>query len=151
MITAVLPQSVSERAVSQPAVPQSARPRPPAPRRACPRPAALRNPGRGVRLTRRGHVVAASAAALLVTAALWAVAIGVGAGAAQATSHAPSRAAVDRNLTQVTVHPGQSLWSVAEAADPGADTRVVIQQIIELNALTGTVVFQGERLWVPRQ
>ena len=46
--------------------------------------------------------------------------------------------------------PGQSLCSVAEAADPDADTRIVIQQIIDLNALTGTVVQPGERLWVPR-
>ena len=61
----------------------------------------------------------------------------------------PSRAA-QQSLAQVTVRPGQSLWSVAESADPDADTRAVIQQIIELNALTGNVVFAGQRLWVPR-
>jgi hypothetical protein len=85
-------------------------------------------------------------AALLVTMVL-----GIAAGGAQATSHGPSRKAVDRSLVQVTVRPGQSLWSVAEAADPNADTRVVIQQIVEFNALSGTVVFAGERLWVPRE
>ena len=58
--------------------------------------------------------------------------------------------AAQQNLTQVTVRPGQSLWSVAESADPDADTRVVIQQIVELNGLTGNVVFAGQRLWVPR-
>ena len=39
---------------------------------------------------------------------------------------------------------------IEAGADPNADTRVVIQQIVELNALTGPVVFAGERLYVPR-
>jgi hypothetical protein len=99
----------------------------------------------GLRLTRRGRVVVAGAAALLVT-----VLLGIAAGVAQASSHGLPRAVAERNLAQVTVLPGQSLWSVAEAADPDADTRVVIQQIIGLNALTTYVIFPGERLWVPR-
>ena len=53
-------------------------------------------------------------------------------------------------LVQVVVRPGQSLWSVAESADPDQDTRVVIQQIIDLNSLNGDTVFAGQRLWVPR-
>jgi LysM repeat protein len=98
-----------------------------------------------LRLTRRGRVVVAVAAALLL-----AVLSLVIAASAQATSHPlPSRGA-QQNLTQVTVRPGQSLWSVAENAEPGADTRAVIQQIVELNGLTGDVVFAGQRLWVPR-
>jgi LysM repeat protein len=48
------------------------------------------------------------------------------------------------------VHPGQTLWSIASRAQPSADPRNVIQQIIELNALTGTGIEPGERLWVPR-
>jgi hypothetical protein len=39
---------------------------------------------------------------------------------------------------------------VAESADPDADTRLVIQQILQLNPLHGDTVFAGERLWVPR-
>ena len=96
-----------------------------------------------LRLTRRGRVVVAVAAALLLAALSLVIAA-----SAQATNHPAARAA-QQNLTQVTVRPGQSLWSVAESADPGADTRVVIQQIVELNGLTGTVVFAGQRLWVP--
>jgi hypothetical protein len=87
---------------------------------------------------------------LLVTVALAVVSLWTSAGSAQATSHALSRQAAERSLGQVTVRPGQSLWSVAEAADPGADTRLVVQQIVELNALPGMVVTPGERLWVPR-
>jgi hypothetical protein len=48
------------------------------------------------------------------------------------------------------VLPGQSLWSLAEAYDPDADTRQVIQQIQQLNAMTGDQVRAGEVLWVPR-
>ena len=97
-----------------------------------------------LRLTRRGRVVVAVAAALLLAALSLVIAA-----SAQATNHPVSRSA-QPGLAQVIVRPGQSLWSVAENADPDADTRVVIQQIIELNGLTGDVVFAGERLWVPR-
>jgi LysM domain len=97
-----------------------------------------------LRLTRRGRVVVAVAAALLLAALSLVIAV-----SAQATNHPVARAA-QQNLTQVTVRPGQSLWSVAESADPGADTRAVIQQIVELNGLSGAVVFAGQRLWVPQ-
>ena len=98
-----------------------------------------------LRLTRRGRIVVAVAAALVLAALSLVIA-----GAAQATNHPVSARTAQQNLAQVTVHPGQSLWSVAESADPSADTRVVIQQIIELNSLTGNTVFAGQRLWVPR-
>jgi LysM domain len=98
-----------------------------------------------LRLTRRGRIVIAAVAALLVTMVMLIVS-----GAAQATSHSVPPGSAEQNLTRVVVRPGQSLWSVAESADPDADTRLVIQQIIELNALTGDAVFVGQRLWVPR-
>jgi LysM repeat protein len=98
-----------------------------------------------LRLTRRGRVVVAVVTALLLAALSLVIAA-----SAQATSHPAPSSAAQRSLVQVTVRPGQSLWSVAENADPNADTRVVIQQIIELNGLTGNVVFAGQRLWVPR-
>ncbi len=98
-----------------------------------------------LRLTRRGRIVVAAAAALLV--ALLSVLV---TGGAWATSHsAPSRGA-DRSVTQVVVQPGQSLWSVAQTADPNADPRQVMQQIIDLNGLAGDVIMAGQRLWVPR-
>jgi LysM repeat protein len=56
----------------------------------------------------------------------------------------------EQHLAQVVVRPGQSLWSIAESTDPGADTRQVIQQIAELNGLTNNAVVTGQRLWVPR-
>jgi hypothetical protein len=97
------------------------------------------------RLTRRGRVVVAAVAALLVT-----VVSLLAAGAAQATNHGLPPGAARQNLVQVVVGPGQSLWSVAESADPDQDTRAVIHQIVDLNALSGDVVFAGQQLWVPR-
>ena len=98
-----------------------------------------------LRLTRRGRVVVALAAALLVTVVSLLLA-----GVAQATNDGPSPRAARQNLVQVIVRPGQSLWSVAESADPDQDTRAVIQQIIDLNSLNGDTVFAGQQLWVPR-
>jgi hypothetical protein len=102
-------------------------------------------PDVALRLTRRGRVVAAAVAALLVT-----VVSLLAAGAAQATNHALPPGAARQNLVQVVVRPGQSLWSVAESADPDQDTRAVIHQIVDLNALSGDVVFAGQQIWVPR-
>jgi hypothetical protein len=96
-----------------------------------------------LRLTRRGRIVVVVTTVLLLAVLSLIVAM-----SAEATSQAPARAA--QGLTQVIVRPGQSLWSVAENADPDADTRVVIQQIADLNGLTGSAVFAGQRLWVPR-
>ena len=123
---------------------------PVAPTATAPDQAARPQPARGqpvtvpLRLTRRGRVVIAVAAALLVAALSLVIAA-----SAQATNH-PQSSRGAQHLIQVTVRPGQSLWSVAENADPGADTRAVIQQIVELNGLTGDIVTAGQRLWVPR-
>jgi len=68
--------------------------------------------------------------------------------AAQATRSGP--ASPGRYLSKVTVLPGQSLWSLAEAYDPDADTRQVVQQIKQLNSMTGDQVRAGAVLWVPR-
>lgn len=98
-----------------------------------------------LRLTRRGRIVIAVAAALLV-----AIISLIAAGVAQATSHGPAPRAARQHLLQVVVRPGQTLWSVAESADPDQDTRVVVQQIIDLNSLTSATVPAGQQLWVPR-
>jgi LysM repeat protein len=97
-----------------------------------------------VRLTRRGRIVVAGVSALLIGAMSVALAT-----AAQAT-HTGS-ASLGRYVTKVTILPGQSLWSVAEAYDPNADTRLVIQEIQQLNSMTGDQVQPGEVLWVPRE
>ena len=55
-----------------------------------------------------------------------------------------------RYAAKVEVRPGQSLWSLAEAYDPDADPRLVVQQIQQLNSMTGDQVQPGEVLWMPR-
>jgi hypothetical protein len=98
-----------------------------------------------LRLTRRGRIVVAAAAALLV-----AMLSLLATGAAWATGPSAPQHGADRNPVQVVVLPGQSLWSVAEHADPNANTQAVMQQIIELNGLAGDAVTAGQQLWVPR-
>jgi LysM domain len=95
------------------------------------------------RLTGRGRLAVAGVSALLIGA----LSVGL-ATAAQATrSGSPSPG---RPVARVTVRPGQSLWSLAEAYDPDADTRSVIREIQQLNSMTGDQVRAGEMLWVPR-
>jgi LysM repeat protein len=53
-------------------------------------------------------------------------------------------------MTQVVVQPGQTLWSVAAAAEPSANAWAVVQQIIDVNALSSANVQAGELLWVPK-
>ena len=101
------------------------------------------------RLTRRGRIVVSAlviAAMLLVAVLAW---IG-GATRADAAGSGPPPSAVYRNLTKVVVQPGESLWAIAAQAEPAADPRSVIQEIIDLNALGGSSIQPGERLWVPR-
>ena len=102
------------------------------------------------RLTRRGRIVVSMlvmAVMLLVAALAWVA----GATRADATgSGGPPPSAVYRNLRPVIVQPGESLWTIAVQAEPNADPRGVIQQIIDLNALGGASIQPGQRLWVPR-
>jgi hypothetical protein len=92
-------------------------------------------------------------AVLLMAVALAMVALAWMAVAARAQAADGGRppGAVYRNLTSVVVHPGQTLWSIASKAEPSADPRLVMQQIIELNALNGTSINPGQRLWVPHR
>jgi len=127
---------------------------PPAARAPMPPPAArtapVRRPAghRQVRLTRRGRLVVWALAALTAAAVLIPVWL-LAAGGAQAANHGLPPAAVHAGLRQVVVRPGQTLWSIALAADPTADPRVVTQEIIQVNALSSQVLVPGESLWVP--
>jgi LysM repeat protein len=96
------------------------------------------------RLTRRGRIVVTGVSALLIGA------LSAGfATAAQATR--TGSGSPGRYVTKVTVLSGQSLWSLGEAYDPDADTRLIIQEIQQLNSMSGDQVQPGEVLWVPRE
>jgi LysM domain len=104
---------------------------------------------RRTRLTRRGRRVAWASAILLVLAVIIPVLLAAASGA-QASNHGVPPSAVRAAMRQVVVKPGQSLWSIALSAEPKADPRVVIQQIVDFNALGSQVVVPGESLWVPK-
>jgi hypothetical protein len=100
-----------------------------------------------LRLTRRGRIVVAvllvavlSVLVLMVTA--------LASGHAQATNHGEPRAGY-QGMHEVVVRPGQTLWSIAAAAQPTADLRNVVQQIMSANALGSPSISVGQLLWVP--
>jgi LysM repeat protein len=72
-----------------------------------------------------------------------------GATAAQATSGATS-ARGSAGAGQVVVQPGETLWSIAKHADPGADTQTIVQEMVQVNRLAGPDIAPGQHLWVPR-
>ncbi|HEX9065498.1 MAG TPA: LysM peptidoglycan-binding domain-containing protein [Streptosporangiaceae bacterium] len=102
-----------------------------------------------VRLTRRGRIVVSVLAGLAVVSAAALIWLAV-TGQAQAASKAARVPAGGQGMVKVVVRPGQTLWAIAEKADPLADPRLVIQQIVDDNALSGTSVRAGQVLWVPR-
>jgi hypothetical protein len=93
-------------------------------------------------------VVAAlvAAAVVLVAALAWLA----GTARADAAGSGTPASSVYHSLRSVVVEPGQSLWSIAAQDEPASDPRSVIQQIVDLNALSGTSVQPGQRLWLPR-
>ena len=50
---------------------------------------------------------------------------------------------------QVTVRPGDTVWSIAAARYPGDDTRARVDEILKANGLQQPTVFPGEQLKVP--
>ncbi len=53
------------------------------------------------------------------------------------------------HLIDVTVTPGDSLWSIATRSAPDRDPRAVIEDIRGLNGLSGDVLSVGTVLRVP--
>lgn len=51
---------------------------------------------------------------------------------------------------RIVVQPGDTLWSIAQSADPGGDVRSDIDRIISLNQLQSASVYPGERLLLPQ-
>lgn len=50
---------------------------------------------------------------------------------------------------QVTVQPGQTVWTIASARYPDDDVRGRVGEIVRLNNLGDQPVYAGERLQVP--
>ena len=90
----------------------------------------------GLRMTRRGRLVVLAVALMVVLLP--------GAWRAMATAQVEGPMTV-----AVTVQPGDTLWGIAAAIDPGADPRALIAEIRELNAMTQSGLVPGQVLVVP--
>jgi len=101
-----------------------------------------------VRLTRRGRAVVACLLVTGLTVGALLISLLVS-GGAQATDHGQARAGY-QGMRQIVVRQGQTLWSIAAAAEPSADTRVVVQEIMTANTLTSGDISAGQLLWIPR-
>lgn len=102
-----------------------------------------------IRLTRRGRVVAGVLAVVALTAVALVIIALAASGGAQATNNGQARAGY-QGMREIVVQPGQTLWSIASAAEPSVDPRVVVQEIMSANAMTSTTISAGQLLWVPR-
>ena len=106
-------------------------------------------PPTGLRLTRRGRLVL-SVVALALILGLIAIFWASLAGGAQAASGRGHSGSVYQGMRRVTVLPGQTLWAIAQQAEPSADPRTVIPEIMQINAISSTNLQPGQQLWVPR-
>jgi LysM repeat protein len=102
-----------------------------------------------LRLTRRGRIVLAVAAVLVVCGLFVAGASAAQASAAQASGPASAHGGPGA-AERVVVQPGDTLWSIAQSAAPNADARTIVQEILQANRLTTANITAGQRLWVPR-
>ena len=129
-------------ATSRPATSRPVTMRPATSRPAPSRPVGV--PATHLRLTRRGRAVITTLAAvpLVIGAFLFAI-NGGGAVATGSSEHT--------QFSYVTVHSGQSLWSIAEKIAPSADPRDVIADIVSLNQLQSAVVTPGQRIAIPAE
>jgi hypothetical protein len=100
-----------------------------------------RQGGRGSRLTRRGRVVAL----VMLLGLVFGAGLAFGTRAVGADSM-PAVPAVKHSLV---VRPGQTLWGIARAVDPGSDPRSTVDRLIELNALRGAGIEAGRTLVLP--
>lgn len=140
-----LPQAAGSRVMR----PEKVRPETVRPETARPETAQARPVRTRVRLTRRGRIVVATlitAGVMLVAALAWLA----GTARAEAAGRGSPASAVYHSMRPVVVQPGESLWTIATQADPAGDPRAVMQEIIDINALNGTSVQPGQRLWLPR-
>jgi nucleoid-associated protein YgaU len=97
-----------------------------------------------MQLTRRGRLFFGTVLALIALA----VAYFLGAGASQAGADSTVSTT---SFEQVTVMPGDTLWSIATNVAPNADTQSVIAEIVSLNQLETATVQPGQRLAIPAE
>ncbi|GAB3188181.1 LysM peptidoglycan-binding domain-containing protein [Nesterenkonia suensis] len=104
--------------------------------------------GTTVTLTRRGRLLFVGLPALvLLAAALVGLALLVG--SFTNLAQASGQEALGVEAIEVTVTPGDTLWSVASRVDSEEDIQVLITRIAELNDLSSSELHPGQTLDVP--
>ena len=96
----------------------------------------------GVRLTRRGRL--ARTLLVLSLAVLLASVFGLSAGA-----NTSDQKAAPTSFVQVTVAPGDTLWSLATRLADGGDVRALVDEIASVNSLATAEVQAGQKLRIP--
>lgn len=61
----------------------------------------------------------------------------------------PTEAAAKKTYVPVIVHEGDNLWNLASRSVPSQDPRKTIQEIIEVNNLSGSYIYPGQVIEVP--
>ena len=107
----------------------------------------LINPGfvgnpSGVRLTRRGRL--ARTLLVLSLAVVLASVFGLNAGA-----NTTDQVGAPTPFIQVTVAPGDTLWSLATRLADGGDVRALVDEIASVNSLASAEVQAGQKLRIP--
>lgn len=95
-----------------------------------------------LRITPRGRAVLS--ALVLIPAALGILGLSLNAGPAAATSEV-----VTTPYETITVQQGESLWGIASSIAGDRDVRVVVADIVRMNALTSESLQPGQRLLLP--
>jgi len=96
----------------------------------------------GVHLTRRGRL--ARTLLVLSLAVVLASAFGLSAGAGTSDSvGAPT------SFIEVTVTPGDTLWSLATRMAGGEDVRAMVDEIASVNALASADLQAGQKVRIP--
>ena len=99
-----------------------------------------------LRLTRRGRLVLIGLPLMLLSVVLLLL---LGVFTAPVKAATLGEAAPGNQAVKTTVLAGQTLWGIAATADPSRDPRDVVQDILELNNLSSSVVHPGQQLFVP--
>lgn len=97
-----------------------------------------------LRLTVRGRRLLAFLASVPAVLALSIAIVSGGGALASADGGAPAG-----TFEQVTVMPGDSLWSIAQTVAPHADPRDVVDAIMRLNALPSGALLAGQSISLP--
>ena len=96
-----------------------------------------------LRITARGRRVLVAAAALPLAVGIGFSVLAGGSALASGTQAEPV------SFDTVAVLPGDTLWSIAAEAAPGADPRVVIEDIKRLNNLSSGAIQVGAEIAIP--